>query len=93
VYDQVVLERKYEKTGQAKAHDIKQFVGDVNVLDLDLYDGKVATTREDAGKYMQAVKEDRAVAIIKAAIAYVGPKVHPGAALKVPGTKVSGNNY
>lgn len=48
-------------------------VGDVNVLDLDLYDGKVATTREDAGKYMQTVKDDRAEAIIKGAIAYVGP--------------------
>lgn len=47
-------------------------LGDVNILDLDLYDGKVATTREDAGKYMQAVKEDRAQAIIKGAIAYVG---------------------
>jgi carboxymethylenebutenolidase len=51
-------------------------LGDVNVLDLDLYDGKVATTREDAGKYMQSVKEDRAQAIIKGAIAYVGPNAH-----------------
>ncbi|HTI60010.1 dienelactone hydrolase family protein [Mucilaginibacter sp.] len=49
-------------------------LGDVNVLDLDLYDGKVATTREDAGKFMQAVKDDRAEAIIKGAIAFVGPK-------------------
>jgi len=49
-------------------------LGDVNVLALDLYDGKVATTREDAGKYMQAVKDDRAQAIIKGAIAYAGPK-------------------
>jgi carboxymethylenebutenolidase len=49
-------------------------LGDVNVLDLDLYDGKVATTREDAGKYMQAVKDDRAQAIIKGALAYTGPK-------------------
>jgi len=48
-------------------------LGDVNVIDLDLYDGKVATTREDAGKFMQAVKEDRAQAIIKGAIAYAGP--------------------
>jgi carboxymethylenebutenolidase len=48
-------------------------LGDVNVIDLDLYDGKVATTREDAGKYMQSVKEDRAGAIIKGAIAYAGP--------------------
>jgi carboxymethylenebutenolidase len=51
-------------------------LGDVNVLDLDLYDGKVAATREDAGKYMQAVKEDRAQAIIKGALAYVGPNAH-----------------
>jgi carboxymethylenebutenolidase len=49
-------------------------LGNVNVLDLDLYDGKVATTRDEAGKYMQAVKEDRAQAIIKGAITYVGPK-------------------
>src|SRR6185312_1587769 len=49
---------------------------DVNVLDLDLYDGKIATTREDAGKIMQSVKEDRATAIIKGAIAYVGPNAH-----------------
>jgi len=51
-------------------------LGDVNVIDLDLYDGQVATTREDAGKLMQAVKEDRAKAIISGAIAYVGPRAH-----------------
>jgi len=51
-------------------------LGDVNVIDLDLYDGKVASTREEAGKFMQAVKEDRAKAIINGAIAYVGPKAH-----------------
>src|SRR5581483_3521874 len=51
-------------------------LGNVNVLDLDLYDGKIATTREDAGQLMQTVKEDRAEAIIKGAIAYVGPKAH-----------------
>ena len=49
-------------------------LGNVNVIALDLYDGKVATTREDAGKFMQAVKEDRAQAIIKGAIEYAGPK-------------------
>ena len=51
-------------------------LGNVNIIDLDLYDGKVATTREDAGKYMQAVKEDRAQAIINGAIAYVGANAH-----------------
>src|SRR5579862_5318421 len=48
-------------------------IGDVNVLAVDLYDGKVATTREDAGKYMQSAKNDRIETIIKGAIAFVGP--------------------
>jgi carboxymethylenebutenolidase len=51
-------------------------LGNVNIIDLDLYDGKVATTREVASKYMQEVKEDRAQAIIKGAIAYAGPNAH-----------------
>jgi len=51
-------------------------LGNVNIIDLDLYDGKVATTKEDAGKFMQTVKEDRAAAIIKGAIAYAGPNAH-----------------
>jgi carboxymethylenebutenolidase len=51
-------------------------LGNVNIIDLDLYDGQVATTREDAGKLMQAVKEDRAKAIINGAIAYAGPHAH-----------------
>ncbi len=51
-------------------------LGNVNVIDMDLYDGKVATTPQDAGKYMQSVTEDRAKTIINGAIAYVGPKAH-----------------
>ncbi len=47
-------------------------LGDVNVLALDLYDGKVATTREDARTYMQAANEERLTAIIKAAQSYAG---------------------
>jgi len=47
-------------------------VGNVHVIAIDLYDGKVAATREDAGKYMQAAKTERIETIIKAAIAYVG---------------------
>lgn len=49
-------------------------LGNVNVIDLDLYDGQVATTREDAGKLMQAVKDERAKAIINGAITYAGPR-------------------
>lgn len=51
-------------------------IGNVNVIALDLYDGKVATTRDEAGKFMQAVKDDRAQAIIKGAITYAGSKAH-----------------
>ena len=51
-------------------------LGNVNVIDLDLYDGKVAANAQDAGKYMQSVTDDRAKAIINGAIAYVGPKAH-----------------
>ena len=47
---------------------------DVNVIAVDLYDGKVATTPEEAGKYMGEVKTDRAVAILKGAQLYAGPK-------------------
>jgi carboxymethylenebutenolidase len=49
-------------------------VGDVNVIAIDLYDGKSSEDRNEAAKLMQAVKEDRAQAIIKGAIAYAGPK-------------------
>jgi len=44
----------------------------VNVIALDLYDNRVAANREDAGKYMQMVKTERAMAIIKGAYAYAG---------------------
>ena len=59
-----------------ESEKIYNALGDVNIIDLDLYDGQLATTREDAGKLMQAVKEDRAKAIINGAIAFAGPKAH-----------------
>jgi carboxymethylenebutenolidase len=48
-------------------------VGNVNVIAVDLYDGKIATTREDAGKYMQSARTERISTIVNAAIRYVGP--------------------
>lgn len=51
-------------------------LGNVNVIDLDLYDGKIATDPKDAGKLMQAVVEDRAKAIISGAITYAGARAH-----------------
>ena len=47
---------------------------DVNVIAVDLYDGKVATTPEEAGKFMGEVKTERAAAILKGAQLYAGPK-------------------
>jgi carboxymethylenebutenolidase len=51
---------------------------EMNVIALDLYDGQVANTREDAMKYMQSVKAERAQAIIKGAANYVGKKAKIG---------------
>lgn len=45
---------------------------DVNVLAIDLYDGKVATTPEEAGKYMQGADPARLEAIIKGAMKFAG---------------------
>jgi carboxymethylenebutenolidase len=50
-------------------HDL----GNINVIAPDLYDGKVATTSAEAGKYMQAVTDGRARAIIRGALKYAGP--------------------
>ncbi len=47
---------------------------DVNVLALDMYDGKVATTPQDAGKMMQGVVEARLENIVKGGLTYAGKK-------------------
>ncbi len=44
----------------------------VNVIALDLYDNKVATTREDAGKYMGEAKKERIEMIINSTLKYCG---------------------
>jgi len=47
-------------------------LGNVNVLALDMYDGKVTNERELAGKYMGEFKQERGDAIVKGALAFVG---------------------
>jgi carboxymethylenebutenolidase len=47
-------------------------LGDVNVLVLDMYDGRIATSPDSAGKFMQQMKQDRGSAIVNAAIAFAG---------------------
>jgi len=44
----------------------------VNVIALDLYDGKVGTTREEASSIMQSVDDERAKNIIRGAMAMAG---------------------
>ncbi len=50
----------------------------VNVLALDMYDGKLATDAAKAGEYMGAAKEDRLEEIIKRGIEFAGPKAKIG---------------
>lgn len=45
---------------------------DMNVLALDMYDGKVAITRDSAMKFMSGAKKERLEAIVKAAMKYAG---------------------
>lgn len=47
-------------------------LGDVNILALDLYDGKVATDRKQAAEYMQGASEERIRAIIRGALNNIG---------------------
>lgn len=63
---------------QQEAEKLQRELGNVNVLALDLYDGKVATTREDASKYVGAMKEERARVIIKGALDYAGSNAKIG---------------
>jgi carboxymethylenebutenolidase len=51
-----------------------EFGGNVNVLAIDMYDGKVATTRDDAAKYMKAAEEPRLNQIVQGAINFAGKR-------------------
>jgi carboxymethylenebutenolidase len=45
---------------------------DVNIIAIDLYDGKIASKSDEAAQYMQSLKEERARAIVSGAITYAG---------------------
>jgi carboxymethylenebutenolidase len=49
-----------------------------NVMAIDLYDGNVATNREEAQQYMQGMKEARGQAIINGALQKAGPEARIG---------------
>lgn len=55
-----------------EAEKIQKYLGNVNVIAIDLYDKKVATVKDSAAKYMQGVTSERAENIIKGLLNYVG---------------------
>jgi carboxymethylenebutenolidase len=55
-----------------EADKFSKELGDVNILALDMYDGKVAATPDSAMVYMRNAKADRLEAIVKAGLAYAG---------------------
>ena len=55
-----------------EAEEVASTLGNVNVLAIDLYDGKVATNNDEAVKYVQSVTNDRAIVIINGAKDYAG---------------------
>lgn len=59
----------YVKAEATTYHDT--LGGQVNMLCLDLYDGQVADSREEARTYMQSVTQERAEGIIRGAVQHV----------------------
>jgi len=55
-----------------EAEKWQQELGDVTVYAVDLYDGKVATTQDDAAKFMGALDAKHGRAIVEGLVNYVG---------------------
>ncbi|HYG02184.1 MAG TPA: dienelactone hydrolase family protein [Chryseosolibacter sp.] len=53
-------------------------LGNVNVIALDMYDGKVTADRDSAATYMQQFKQDRGNAIVLGALSYAGEDAKVG---------------
>lgn len=63
---------------KAEAERLFAHLGDVNVLALDIYDGKMTDDPDKAGELMQSVKEERARAIVQGAINKAGAEARIG---------------
>lgn len=70
---------------QEAARFAKEMPG-VNVLAVDLYDGKIAEAPEQAGELMKNTKTSRLEAIIKGAQLYAGPRAQSGLTHQILGS-------
>lgn len=61
-----------------EADELQSKLVNVNIMALDLYDGQVATTRENAAKLMQSNDKNRSMEIIKGAIKFAGEDAEIG---------------
>lgn len=61
-----------------EAESLYNALGNVNVLALDMYDGKVTDKREEAGQLMGGFKQDRGNAIVQGALSYAGKNAKIG---------------
>ncbi len=57
-----------------EAENWQRELGNVNVIAVDLYDGKIAASPDSARKYVMEVNETRARAIVQVVIDHAGPK-------------------
>jgi carboxymethylenebutenolidase len=55
-----------------RADELQKALGNINVIAVDMYDGKVASTPDSATKYMKAATNDRIMNILNGAIAFAG---------------------
>ncbi|MFZ6010182.1 MAG: dienelactone hydrolase family protein [Bacteroidota bacterium] len=61
-----------------QSEDLYKDLGNVNVIALDMYDGKLATDADAAGRYMQEFKQERGDMIVKGALAFAGKDAKVG---------------
>lgn len=61
-----------------ESDELKNKLGDVNILAIDLYDGKVASNRDEAAKFMQMAEQERSKNIILGAIDFAGKNAKIG---------------
>lgn len=60
------------------AEELYTSLGNVNVLALDMYDGRLATDPKEASRLVQQFRQDRGDLIVKGALAYAGKGANIG---------------